>query len=108
MDLAKEAIARFLEANRKLFESPSAPPFRWAQTLVSDLAQAKAEAADLRARLNAIETSTTWRMTAPVRSALEALKRAPPTAAAGPVSHPPPATTVEPPGYCSWIAQDEA
>src|SRR3954452_15959339 len=56
MDLGKEVIARLLAANRSLFESPSAPPFHWAQTLLSDLAQARAEVTSLQARLHAIQT----------------------------------------------------
>ena len=102
-----QAILRLNEANRVSFDSPQPAPGaaeRESGALHARLAASRAEAATLRLRIHALETSTSWKLTGPLRQVLSWLKSSPPP--------PPPASPVarveaEVPTYERWVEVDE-
>ena len=107
------AIARFIEANRTLFDTPAALPGATGdrvRALEARLAAAQAELARAHHRLHAFETSRMWRMTRPVRWAIEALRLErplpPPPEPPSPLPTPLPGTQAV--AYANWIRTEEA
>ncbi len=102
-----QAILRLAEANRKSFDSPVASPGaaeRQSAALRAMLAASQAEAGHLRAKVHALETSTSWRLTGPLRQAMSWLKSSPPPDAPAPRG----ARAVVPPlTYERWIEESE-
>ena len=102
-----QAILRFTEANRISFDSPVASPGaaeRHRVAMQAMLDASKAEASVLRSRVHALETSTSWKLTGPLRQALTWLKSSPPPA--------PPVPSVaraeaEAVTYARWIEESE-
>ena len=97
------AVQRLEDANRASFDSPLPSPGaaqRRAAALDAALDAARAEAALLQRQLSAVQGSTSWRLTGPLRWAMTRLRprQAPP-------APPPPALPVAagPRDYAGWI-----
>lgn len=103
--LATEATQRIVKANRAHFDT-GANQHR-INALEAELAGAQAEAAVLRARLHAFETSTSWSLTRPVRWAAQVLRsrRRVEAVASTPVPVP---SAPAPLRYEEWIAAEAA
>ena len=107
--VAGQATAALKQANRSLFEAAT-PSFGAAREHVLQLQQKLAETIaqrdDWEAQVNALHASTTWRMTRPVRWAIEKLR---PRREAPAVGVEPVVPTSRPiPTYDDWIARSEA
>jgi GT2 family glycosyltransferase len=104
-----EITASLAQANRVQF-SAAVPSFGASRDTVLSLerrlAQTSAERTQLQAEIDAVRASTSWRLTRPLRWAMETLgpKRQPPPVAPPPL--PPAAAPI--PTYDDWIAQSEA
>ena len=97
------------QANRRQF-SVAVPSFGASRdhvlALEQLLAQTKAERAQLQAEVDALHASSSWRLTRPLRWAMETLGPKPQPA---PVRPPPPPPVAAPmPTYDDWLAQSEA
>jgi O-antigen biosynthesis protein len=93
-ELGSEAARRLLEANRQSFDSA--------------LLSARTEAAEWRARLSAFETSTSWRLTRPIRWAIETVRMWRHPAALMVSNQATAATATAPLPYEDWIVTEEA
>jgi GT2 family glycosyltransferase len=97
-----------IDANRACFDAElrgASVVTAQSDALRDGLRKALEETAELRAQLVALRESTTWRMTAPLRHALERLKGPSPEIAPAPV--PEPAAYV-PFSYTEWVGGPEA
>ena len=102
--LAAEAAQRIVKANRAHFDTGFNQ--HRINALEAELAGVQAEAAALRARLHAFETSTSWFLTRPVRWAAQALRA---RRAEAVVPTPPPGPAAPAPlRYEEWIASEAA
>ncbi len=101
------AVQRLKDANRASFDSPLPSPGaaqRRATALEAALAAVRAEADLLQRQLSAVQGSTSWRLTGPLRWAMTRLR--PRQAPAAAVPPEPPAAT-GPRDYAGWIEQCE-
>ncbi len=94
-----QTVVRLLEANRAIYDRAQLP-HGVVRRRIESLESALAEATVLQHRLQALETSTTWRLTGPLRWALGLLRK-PPAAPPPPPQAAP--LAVEPHSYRRWI-----
>ena len=107
--LSSETVRRFVAANRRKFDCPAPFPGaaeRQVTVLEAALVAARAETAELQNRLHAFETSTSWRLTSPIRWLVKTLQRARaivPPAVEQPLPSAPPSLPYE-----NWVRAAEA
>ncbi len=100
---SSRTVQRLKEANWASFDSPLPSPGmaqHQAAALEAALAAMRADADLLRTQLRALETSTIWRLTAPLRRAIIWLRPSRPLPAPPP---PEPPASAKPRDYESWI-----
>ena len=114
---SSQAVLRLLEANRTRFDSCLLPPGALDRKMAAAeaaLLQSRREAELLQTRITALETSTSWRLTAPLRRILSLFQAARPAPGESVQTTPrelntcPPAFAVSAPSaYDEWIERYE-